>query len=213
MENTSTYKPMLQPWIQKWLSPLPISSWLRLKRRFKPKRVKTAHLKRYIDDIFSLWTLNREEIMQFIEQANKHHPTIKFTAKISETETTFLDINIYEGERFRSNSVLDVRTHFKPTETFNIRTSLRATHQGSKNVSSKARLWDFSEQTLLKKYLKSKFKVLTHAYGKEVIPRTLFKGLSQKCNLKTGNWHSLKNQRRTNESCLSLHNTAQQCQT
>ena len=55
--------------------------------------------------------------MQFIEEANKHHPIIKFTAEISETET-FLDTNIYKGERFRSNSVLDVRTHFKPTETF-----------------------------------------------------------------------------------------------
>ena len=74
--------------------------------------------KRYMDDIFSLWTLNREGIMLFIEQANKHHPTIKFMAEISETETTFLDTNIYKGERFRSNSVLDVRKHFKPTETF-----------------------------------------------------------------------------------------------
>ena len=36
--------------------------------------------------------------MQFIEQANKHHLTMKFTAEISETETTFLDTNIYRGE-------------------------------------------------------------------------------------------------------------------
>ena len=56
--------------------------------------------------------------IEFIEQAKKHHPTIKFTAEISKTETTFLDIKIYKGERFRSNSVLDVRTHFKSTETF-----------------------------------------------------------------------------------------------
>ena len=56
--------------------------------------------------------------MQFIEQANKHHPAIKFTAEISETEATFLDTNIYKGERFRSHSVPDVRTHFKSTETF-----------------------------------------------------------------------------------------------
>ena len=74
--------------------------------------------KRYIDDIVSLWTLNREEIMQFIEQANKHHPAIKFMAEFSETETTFLDTNVCKGERCRSNSVLDVRTHFKSTETF-----------------------------------------------------------------------------------------------
>ena len=74
--------------------------------------------KQYIDDIFSLWTSNRKVIMQFIEQANKHHPKIKFTAEISETDTTFLDTNIYKRKRFRSNSILDVRTQFKPTETF-----------------------------------------------------------------------------------------------
>ena len=51
-------------------------------------------------------------------QANKHHPTIKFTAEISETETTFLDTNVYKGERFKKAAVLDVRTHFNPTETF-----------------------------------------------------------------------------------------------
>ena len=70
-----------------------------------------------MDDIFPLWTLNREDITQFIEQGNKHHLTMKFTAEISETEATFLDTNIYKGERFRSNSVLDVSKHFKPTET------------------------------------------------------------------------------------------------
>ena len=76
--------------------------------------------------------------MQFIEKANKHHPTIKFTAKISETET-FLDTNICKGERFRSNSVLDVHMHFKSMKHFYLRTSLRATLQGSKKVSSKAK--------------------------------------------------------------------------
>ena len=74
--------------------------------------------KRYIDDIFSLWTIARENIIQFIEQANNHHPTIKFTAEISCTEIQFLDTNIYKGKRFEKDAVLDVRTHFKPTETF-----------------------------------------------------------------------------------------------
>ena len=62
--------------------------------------------------------VTREEITQFIEQANKHHQTIKFTVEVSETETNFLDTTVYKGERFRNESVLDVRTHFKPTETF-----------------------------------------------------------------------------------------------
>ena len=72
----------------------------------------------FIADIFSLWNVDKEEIYSFIELANNHHPTIKFTAEISETETAVLDTCIYKGERFKKESILDVRTHFKPTETF-----------------------------------------------------------------------------------------------
>ena len=39
--------------------------------------------KRFIDDIFSLWNVDKEEIYSFIELANNHHPTIKFTAEVS----------------------------------------------------------------------------------------------------------------------------------
>ena len=74
--------------------------------------------KRYIDDIFSIWNVNKDEVTQFIKQANNHHPTIKFTAEISDTEITFLDTNVFKGERFANESLLDVKTHFKPTETF-----------------------------------------------------------------------------------------------
>ena len=73
----------------------------------------------------SLWTTNRDRIEHFIEQANNHHPTIKFTAEISDKETAFLDTYIYKGERFKRDATLDVRTHFKPTETF------QHTHFGS----------------------------------------------------------------------------------
>ena len=74
--------------------------------------------KRYIDNVFSLWDISKPDIEQFIEQAHSHHSTIKFTAEISETETTFLDTVIYKGERFKEQSILDIKTHFKPTETF-----------------------------------------------------------------------------------------------
>ena len=46
------------------------------------------------------------------------HPTIKFTAEISENETSFLDTIIFKRERFRNESILDIRTHYKRTETF-----------------------------------------------------------------------------------------------
>ena len=66
----------------------------------------------------------KEQITHFIEQANNHHATVKFTAEIAENEVTFLDTIVYEGKWFNSTSVLDVRTHFKPTETFSIYTFL-----------------------------------------------------------------------------------------
>lgn len=37
--------------------------------------------KHYIDDIFSLWDLSKPDIETFIQQANSHEPTIKFTAE------------------------------------------------------------------------------------------------------------------------------------
>ena len=74
--------------------------------------------KPYIDDIISLWHSSRDVVEKFIEKANKHHPTIKFTAAISCTDATFLDTTICKGQRFYKESVLDVRIHFKPTETF-----------------------------------------------------------------------------------------------
>ena len=44
--------------------------------------------------------------------------SIKFTTEISENETSFLDTIIFKGERFSNESILDIRTNYKPTETF-----------------------------------------------------------------------------------------------
>ena len=74
--------------------------------------------KRYIDDVFSLWDCDRDEVQRFIEEANTFHPTIKFTAEISENEITFLDTVVFKGERFIKESILDINTQYKPTETF-----------------------------------------------------------------------------------------------
>ena len=38
------------------------------------------------------------------------------TAEIS--EASFSDTTVCKGKRFNRESVLDIRTHFKPTETF-----------------------------------------------------------------------------------------------
>ena len=81
-------------------------------------KIKPLEWKRYIDDVFSLWDTEREEIDQLILEANRHHPTIKFTAEISNIETNFLDTTVFKGERFHKDSILDITTHFKPTEKF-----------------------------------------------------------------------------------------------
>ena len=95
--------------------------------------------KRHIDDILSLGDTIREVLNQFIDQANNHHPTIKFTADISDTETTFLDTSVYKGQRFIYESVLDIRTHYPPTETCQY-TNFSSCHPpGVRKVSSKER--------------------------------------------------------------------------
>ena len=73
---------------------------------------------RFIGDIFNLWDTNKEYIQVFIEKSNSYHPTIKFTDEVSENETTLLDTTVYNGERFENESILNARSHFKPTETF-----------------------------------------------------------------------------------------------
>ena len=65
---------------------------------------------------------------QFIEQANKFHPTIKFTDEISENEITFHDTVVFKGERLKRESILDIKTHYKPIEPFNIHFSTHTIH-------------------------------------------------------------------------------------
>ena len=82
--------------------------------------IKPREWKRYTDDVFSLWNSNKKDVDRFIEQANKFHPTIKFTAEISENQITFLDtvVQCTKGERFTKDYIPDIKTHYKPTETF-----------------------------------------------------------------------------------------------
>ena len=71
-----------------------------------------------MDDIFSVWTLPEKEISNFIDFANSFHATIKFTHEVSSEKIVFLDTEVYKGPRFADNKTSDVRTHYKPTETF-----------------------------------------------------------------------------------------------
>ena len=87
-------------------------------RIIQQSNTKPTVWKRYIDDIFSLWDNNIQEVDHLTDQANRLHPTIEFTAEESENKITFLDTVVFKGERFQSESILDIKTHYKPTETF-----------------------------------------------------------------------------------------------
>ena len=44
------------------------------------------------------------------DQANRLHPTIKCTAEESEKKITFLDTVVFKAERFKSKSILDIKS-------------------------------------------------------------------------------------------------------
>ena len=99
----------------KWRLLSPISSCQKLKQKCF---MKAESSQKYGNDVLSLWDVNKQDIDLFIEQANTFYPTIKFTAEISDKEITFLDTVVYKGERFLIEAILDVKTHYKLTETF-----------------------------------------------------------------------------------------------
>ena len=86
--ETIIFRPMELQWIQKWPLHLQTSLWPILTKMISQSKTKPIEWRRFIDDIFSLWDCDKKEIYLFIEQANNFHPTIKFTAEISENETT-----------------------------------------------------------------------------------------------------------------------------
>jgi len=96
---------------------------------------------------------NKKQIF-FLEEANSFHPTIKFTPEISDKEITFLDavVHNYKGERFQKEAILDIKTHYKPTETFQYTHYTSCHPQVSKEVLSKANLLDLYEQIPRKKF-------------------------------------------------------------
>jgi len=61
-------------------------------------------------------------------------------AEVSKIQTNFLDTTVYKGKRFEIESVLDVHTHFKPTETFQYTHFSTCCPSGEKEDSSKDRL-------------------------------------------------------------------------
>lgn len=120
-----------------------------------------------------MFDVNEHEINKFIELENSHHP-----AEISDTETTFLDTVVYKGKRFHDQSILDIKTHFKPTETFQY-THFASSHPPGvkkglvKSETHRPLLINSSNTTFEEHITKFKSRLLARGYPKSLIKRVL----------------------------------------
>ena len=66
---------------------------------------------RYIDDLLLVWKDSEEELLKFLEELNKKHPTIKFDYEFSREKVHFLDTTISI-----SGNKLSTTLYTKPTD-------------------------------------------------------------------------------------------------
>ena len=77
-----------------------------------PVPVNKDLYKRFIDDIFLLWTGSDEDLDTFLDYINTIHPTIKFTHQASRESVSFLDISLSLQDGF-----LKTDLYTKPTDS------------------------------------------------------------------------------------------------
>ena len=107
------------------------------KETLRQSSIKPILCKRFIDDVISVWDTSRNEIEEFLLKANNFHPTIKFTAEISETETTFLDT---KGTKVSDSTRILSLTCEHTSSLQKHSNCIRVTHQASQKASSKEKL-------------------------------------------------------------------------
>ena len=89
-----------------------------IRKFLQTQRIKPLVLKRYIDDIFIIWTKSSEELAKFLADLNKFHPSIHFTYQHSSTSINFLDITIFKGTAFDYTNLLDIKTYQKANNLY-----------------------------------------------------------------------------------------------
>ena len=72
--------------------------------------------KRYIDDIFLVWTHGAESFNNFFQSFNSFHPSITFTSNSSTVSVNFLDLTIYKS--ISNPHKLQFKLYSKPTASY-----------------------------------------------------------------------------------------------
>lgn len=70
--------------------------------------------RRYVDDVFCVWTGTDEQVSEFLQFLNSIYPSIKFTSEIGGSKINFLDLTIsllpdsYSFSIYRKNTATDI---------------------------------------------------------------------------------------------------------
>ena len=91
---------------------------------------KPLHYYRYLDDIWGIWTYSREDFDEFIKILNTHDASITLKYVSNDHSVDFLDTTTFKGPTFTHTHKLDIKVHFKDTDTHALlfKTSFHPTH-------------------------------------------------------------------------------------
>jgi len=64
------------------------------------------------------WNVEKGDGRVYCPSKQSPPDPIKFTNEISDKDINFLDTTLFKGERVNKQASLDIRGHFKSTETF-----------------------------------------------------------------------------------------------
>ena len=83
----------------------------------KSPEIKPWVWKRFIDDIFFIWTDTEENLDKFLEDLNKFHPSLRFAYEKSREKINFLDVHckfqILQETNFLTEIIKSVSEYFK----------------------------------------------------------------------------------------------------
>lgn len=72
--------------------------------------------KRYLDDLFGVWTHSDEDFHSFIHILNSQHPKIKLKQNLQPTSVVFLDTVVFQIPSPGGATKLTTRVYFKETD-------------------------------------------------------------------------------------------------
>ena len=79
----------------------------------KTQAIKPWLWKRFIDDIFFIWTDSEENLNKFLKDLNEFHPNLKFTYEKSKEKIIFLGVAIK-----LTNGKIVTDLYYKPTDSY-----------------------------------------------------------------------------------------------